>query len=244
MKKNEWYYFFKFLFDIDLYPYQMDMVKAILQEKKKRVIILAATRAGKSYAISMIAIVYALLNSDKKIFIIAPTYKQASIIMEYIYSFITKSDYVLSQTILTISKRDLKLGKRMTFDTVTFKNNSTIRILSAEGKGERLYGFGGHFIVCLDYDTEVYTEEGIKKIGELVENKEKIKVLSYNLNSSRIEYKYITNWYKKEYDEYYEIELENGVKVKISGNHPVYVRNKGWVRVEDLKEGDEVLFLG
>ncbi len=170
MKKNDkWWHFFKFLFNVELYSYQLDIVHAVLEKKLKRIVITASTRAGKSYAVAMVAITYSLLNSRKKVFIIAPTYKQSSIIMEYIYDFIMKSPYIFSQTILNVEKAELRKGKRMTLDLVTFKNNSTIRILSAEGKGSRLLGWGGDLIIVDEsalIDDEVFNTFIMRMLGD------------------------------------------------------------------------------
>jgi len=169
LKNDRWWHFFRFVFGVELYPYQLEIVHAILKESYKRIIITASTRAGKSYAVSMAAIAYALLNPSKRVFIIAPTYKQASIIMEYVYDFIMKSSYLFSQTILTLDKMELKKGKRMTLDLVTFKNNSTIRILSAEGKGQRLLGWGGDLIIVDEsalIDDDVFNTYIMRMLGD------------------------------------------------------------------------------
>jgi intein/homing endonuclease len=41
-------------------------------------------------------------------------------------------------------------------------------------------------------------------------------------------------------DNMYEITLENGTTVKITGNHKVKLTNGRWVRVDDLQEGDDI----
>ena len=37
------------------------------------------------------------------------------------------------------------------------------------------------------------------------------------------------------------IQLENGKVLKITANDTVYVKNKGWTRVDQLTENDEIL---
>ena len=40
---------------------------------------------------------------------------------------------------------------------------------------------------------------------------------------------------------WFEIQLENGKVLKITANDTVYVKNKGWTRVDQLTENDEIL---
>lgn len=144
-KKNKLdpiYNFFYYLFNEWLYSYQLKIAHAVIRDKKKRVVITASTRAGKSYVVAMVAIVKVMLNSNNKVYIIAPTSKQAHIIMEYIYSFVSRSDKIMKNTVMTDTQKRDRMGKKMTFDHITFKNGSSIRVLSGEGKGERLLGHG------------------------------------------------------------------------------------------------------
>ncbi len=42
-------------------------------------------------------------------------------------------------------------------------------------------------------------------------------------------------------DEIYEIELENGEIFRCTSNHPFLVKNKGWIKAEDLSEDDSII---
>jgi intein/homing endonuclease len=39
----------------------------------------------------------------------------------------------------------------------------------------------------------------------------------------------------------YEIEMENGTKIKITENHKVLTHNNIWKRVKELTENDEIV---
>lgn len=96
---------------------------------------------------------------------------------------------------------------------------------------------------CLHPDTEItlYNEttkkikdieigDLVKTINEetgLVENKPVVK-LHHNLNKG---------------EQMYEIEMDNGDILKITGNHKVKLINGGWKKVEDLNEEDEILYI-
>lgn len=96
---------------------------------------------------------------------------------------------------------------------------------------------------CLHPDTEItlYNEttkkikdieigDLVKTINEetgLVENKPVVK-LHHNLNKG---------------EQMYEIEMDNGDILKITGNHKVKLINGSWKKVEDLNEEDEILYI-
>jgi hypothetical protein len=100
---------------------------------------------------------------------------------------------------------------------------------------------------CVSGDTLIKTKEyGYKTIKWLVENHIKCKVLSRNKNG-RLEYKSISSYFQnkliRENTQWYEIELERGEKLTITGNHPVYLPDFDcWRRVDQL-EGNENLML-
>lgn len=101
---------------------------------------------------------------------------------------------------------------------------------------------------CLCGDTMISTELGDISIKEIVENKIKCKVKTYNTSTKKIEYKDIANWMKNGRDinnheiQWYEIEDTKGNIVKITGNHLVYLpRLKCWRRVDELNENDKIL---
>ena len=96
---------------------------------------------------------------------------------------------------------------------------------------------------CLHPETEITLFDGNTKkikdieIGDLVktineetgiiENKPVVK-LHHNLNKG---------------EQMYEIEMQNGDVLKITGNHKVKLINGSWKKVEDLKEEDEILYI-
>lgn len=96
---------------------------------------------------------------------------------------------------------------------------------------------------CLDFNTILDTDKGPLKIGDIVENKIKCKVKALDLETNQEIFTPITNWYINNNDfEWYELETDKGQKLKITGNHKVYLpKLHCWREVQDLKEGDEFL---
>lgn len=96
---------------------------------------------------------------------------------------------------------------------------------------------------CLHPDTEITLSDNSKKkikdieIGDLVktineetgliENKPVVK-LHHNLNKG---------------EQMYEIEMDNGDVLKITGNHKVKLIDGTWKKAEDLNEEDEILYI-
>jgi len=67
-----------------------------------------------------------------------------------------------------------------------------------------------------------------------------IKILSKNLKTNELEFKQLQKaWKTKEDQELYEIEdEETGYKIKCTGCHQIYTKNRGWIEAKDLIETD------
>ena len=133
-------------FGIDPTPTQRNIINDILSGKHQRISVLAMTRYGKSFIISAATLLYAVLNDNKRVIIVSPTYSQSRIIMEYISNFVISQPAMIA-AIDFDTKGAERLKKEVSRSRVTLKNGSEIRILSGEGKGERLMGFGADLIV-------------------------------------------------------------------------------------------------
>ena len=103
---------------------------------------------------------------------------------------------------------------------------------------------------CLHKDSIIEFEDGTKlTIKEVVDNRVKGKIKSYNISSNKIEFKTIKDWMVNLDDiggdnsEWFEIELEDGKKIKLTGNHRVWLPElKCWRRTDELN-GDEKLLI-
>lgn len=91
------------------------------------------------------------------------------------------------------------------------------------------------FDECLPADTKVETIEGVKELADI---KVGDKVLSYNHDKHKTEYKMVTRTIKKEAPEVmYRLHLSNGTAIISTGNHPHYTSD-GYKEAKDIKEGD------
>lgn len=96
---------------------------------------------------------------------------------------------------------------------------------------------------CLDYSTVLDTDKGKLTIGEIVENRIECNVKAFNFEKNEIIFTPIKNWFINDNNfKWYELELDDGRKLKVTGNHKVWVTNKNaWIEVENLEEGDDFI---
>lgn len=98
---------------------------------------------------------------------------------------------------------------------------------------------------CVERSTVVDTKEfGKKTIGEIVDKKIDCHIKAYDTETEEIVYVPIDDHYMIPNDgEWYEIELENGKKITITGNNPVWLPvEQCYRRVDELK-GDEYFLI-
>lgn len=95
---------------------------------------------------------------------------------------------------------------------------------------------------CLDGDTILETSEGNFTIKEIVEKKKKCKVKAFDIQKNKEIYTPILDWYINENSfSWYEIELENGQKIKVTENHKFFLQDLNcWREAGKLNIGDEL----
>lgn len=94
---------------------------------------------------------------------------------------------------------------------------------------------------CLHPDTLITMCDGSKKkisdisVGE--------KVFTYNTNTNKNEIHEVEYVYKNlsKNQQMYELEMEDGRTLKVTGNHKVLLNTGKWVRVDKLTQGDDVV---
>ena len=103
---------------------------------------------------------------------------------------------------------------------------------------------------CLEENSIIELEDGRSlTIKEIVDNKIHCNVKSYNVLTNTIEYKPVIDWMvnlddiNQDNTEWFEIELENGKKIKLTGNHRVWIPElMCWRRTDEL-DGTELLLI-
>ena len=95
---------------------------------------------------------------------------------------------------------------------------------------------------CFSGNMKVLCENNkIYKIEDIVNKKLKIKVLSYNIKTKKLEYKKILNYYKiKDKREVLDIELENGKILTVTQEQLIY-NGKEYIKACNLNINDKIL---
>ena len=90
---------------------------------------------------------------------------------------------------------------------------------------------------CVTPDTLITTPSGLKMAGEIQEGDE---VISFSLDNGQVETDLVTAIGQRDTDELYVIEVDEQ-SVTVTGEHPFYTKNRGWVEAKHLTEDDELL---
>ena len=108
--------------------------------------------------------------------------------------------------------------------------------------------FGKFDVVCIDEclhpDTLITMEDFSKK--KIKDIKKEEKVWTYNENKNVYEIKEIDFVYKNlsKNNQMFEIEMEDGSILNITGNHKVLTKENGWVKVDELSKEEEIISFG
>lgn len=140
-----------------------------------------------------------------------------------------------------LKRLDIMIEDQFSFhyDTVLLRKNPNV--LSPDN----IISITSKWHGCVAKDTIIDTKEyGKMTIGEIVEKKLQCHILAYDIETNETVYAPIGDWYLLRDDgEWYEIELEDGTKIEITGNNPVWLPElNAYRKVEDLT-GDEILLV-
>lgn len=97
---------------------------------------------------------------------------------------------------------------------------------------------------CLPFHSKLVTlEYGETTIGNIVDNKLECHIKSHDIVTNDVVYELVEGWQCLENnDDWYEIELEDGSIIEITGNHKIWIPNLGVYRkVEDLDGTEKFL---
>jgi hypothetical protein len=136
------------LFGYKLTPGQVAIVRSIVFGRHKRIIINAHTRYGKSRCIAIaICLIILLDRRPLKIRLIGPTDTQASILKTYMAELISKCPPLQALLDQPTGQRSEKLDKEQSKRRWTFSDGKDLMVLSAQGRADRLMGWGGDIVV-------------------------------------------------------------------------------------------------
>jgi len=222
---------------------QLKIFERIVKRDHPRVHLTTFTQYGKSATVAL-GVLTRVSTYPEKWMIVAGREKQAKIIMAYIIEHTFDNDYTKGK--LEIGGEDIeRIQRERSKNRLTFRHADgglgEVMVLSADSRnsqaaGESLMGFG-----CIPAGYKISTDRGELVIEDVVKNKMDVKILSYNHLTEETEYKEILEYQENPVGDRYMLEIDCGEVFRCTNDHPVFVEDKGYVRADEVKEGDTVL---
>lgn len=100
------------------------------------------------------------------------------------------------------------------------------------GTGER-----GDRIICLPFDTMIFSSQGLLRIGDIVRSKLDVSIAGLDHTSGLIKWQEIEAYESNGIGELIEIEHEDG-NVRCTTDHPIYIAGRGYVRADLVQPGE------
>lgn len=119
-------------------------------------------------------------------------------------------------------------------------NHNGYRIATSIGGA----GIGERFdiFLCLPYEELIFTDHGLVKIGKIVEEKLKVKVLTYNHDIQVLEFSEILRYEQNPFRFQLEVHFCDNTKITCTYDHLIYSPSRqGYIEAERLLAGDSVL---
>jgi len=215
------------------YPrdYQHKCIHAAL--KRKRGVIESATGSGKSL------VIYSLIRfmmgvTDKKILLVVPNVSLTTQMFNDFIDYGWESAPHEASVLYSNSKRYNSESKILisTWQSIYKKKKKFFEQFDAVMVDE-----------CLHGDTFIQIDKDkFKKIKDIEMGD---CVLSYNTKTGNIEKDEVLKLHKNlinsNNENMYEVEFENGSVIKITGNHKVLTKNRGYIRIDELTINDDIL---
>ena len=97
---------------------------------------------------------------------------------------------------------------------------------------------------CCSEETEIITDSGVMTIKQICDSNFSGNVLSYNIHENVFEFKPILSTsVQRNNNDWYELELENGDIIRLTGNHKVWLPELNCYRRVDKLNGNECFLL-
>ena len=208
-----------------------DSLEDCYYRKIKLLLINLPPRKGKTNLISIVFPVWAWIHNPEEKFICASYTNSLAL------KIADKSRSLIESNWFQSNWSDKFKLRRDQNSKSYFANNKTGCRMSTSA-GSFPTGSGGSIMVCIPSHTIIQCDKGEFAIGDIVDKKLDVKVLSYNHDLEIKEFKPIETYYKHDGKELYEIEFDDGSTLECTEEHPIFIENKGYINVKELQEGD------
>lgn len=222
---------------LKLAKYQNEIIREALKREKSKFVVVSATRVGKSEAVSILAVLLAILNEGEEIAIIAPLWRQA---IEGIFERIKEH--------LTRNRNLRKLVRKMVQGRIEFKNGSKIYCLTAQNE-EGLLGYGASVVIvdeAASIEPRIIKERVLRMLGTERKRKNLLFLIGtpHNMESFLFE-----AWNSNDFVKY-RITWEDAVKAGIMNKEEAEFARRTlsedefavWYEAEWRQLGDEMFF--
>lgn len=122
-----------------------------------------------------------------------------------------------------------------------FINTAGGKRYSAGSRGTVL-GMHAHFI-CFPYETLVQTNIGNLPIGKIVEDRLDVSVLGADHFTGQLCWQKIEKYEWNSGRPLCRVEFDDASSLELTHDHPVFVKNRGYIFASDLLPGDEVIYV-
>jgi len=232
--KDELLPFYDALYDgLKMYPrdYQQDAIYSAI--RNKRGVLESATGSGKSMIIYSL-IRFIMEDVPGKILLVVPSINLVNQMFDDCKTYGWTGSY---------DDISLLYGKSKNYDP-----NKKVLISTWQSIHKKPYSFFKQFGAvlvdeCLDGNTLISMVDGsYKKISDIIIGD---KILSYNTTTNSYEEDVVVNTFKNlkksSNEKMYELLFDNGVIMKVTGNHKIYTKNRGYVRCDELTCDDDIV---
>lgn len=195
---------------IKLADYQQRIVEKSFDDSKKYLLVVASTRAGKTFSLAVTALIHALLGKD--VVIIAPIYAQSLIMMRTIWDIIIDTDLMNSGLLNT--------QREMRQDMITFSRGNRIKILSCHNE-QSLLGHGADLVII---DEAVLIEDEVYEqyILRMIMNNPSAKIIAISTSQKKnFFYTLITSQEYEDKREVIRITVDDAVRAGIMSQESV-----------------------
>jgi len=168
---------------------------------------------------TLISISFVEMKDFDKVFVITPNSLKFNYFNE-VKKFTNSKAHIIGNK---NNEYDIKESKYIIFNYEFFNKSNSDAI---ESKLKKLgLDFLPKCIVadeCFTYDTLIDTDNGKLKIGDIVENKLNVKILSYNHKLKKIERKSISRYLCNGYKDIVRVKFNNGDTIECTSDHKFY----------------------
>ena len=148
--------------------------------------------------------------------------------------------YYIKNSTDTDENYDLRYeGKETTYNyqEVSHLRSYEMKVVATDELGNTVTQTITAGVHCFLAGTQILTETGMKNIEDI---KVGDMVYSINIDNNQKELKKVTELYRGESKDIYELTIGEEV-IKTTPKHQFYVVDKGWIRAYELKEGDRIV---